>query len=52
MPRENDAKKLERYEAALAQFVERVMADRYVLAVVTGDGPGSVDYRFTIESEK
>jgi len=34
MPRESDAKKLERYEAALAQFVERVMADRYVLAVV------------------
>jgi uncharacterized protein len=34
MPRETDAKKLERYEAALAQFVERVMADRYVLAVV------------------
>ena len=34
MPRENDAKKLERYEAALAQFAERVMADRYVLAVV------------------
>ena len=27
-------------------------AGRYVLAVVTGDGPGSVDYRFTIESEK
>ena len=27
---------------------------RYVLAIVTGDGPGSasVDYRFTIESEK
>ena len=34
MPRENDAKKLERFEAALAQFAERVMADRYVLAVV------------------
>ena len=34
MPRETDAKKLERYETALAQFVERVMADRYVLAVV------------------
>jgi hypothetical protein len=34
MPRETDVKKLERYEAALAQFVERVMADRYVLAVV------------------
>jgi hypothetical protein len=25
---------------------------QYVLAVVTGDGPGSVEYRFTIESEK
>src|SRR5262245_50537538 len=34
MPRESDAKKLERYETALAQFVERVMVDRYVLAVV------------------
>jgi uncharacterized protein len=34
MPRENDAQKLERYETALAQFVERIMADRYVLAVV------------------
>jgi hypothetical protein len=34
MPRETDSKKLERYETALAQFVERVMADRYVLAVV------------------
>ena len=34
MPRETDAKKLERYETALAQFVERVMVDRYVLAVV------------------
>jgi hypothetical protein len=34
MPRENDAKKLERFEAALAQFAERIMADRYVLAVV------------------
>jgi hypothetical protein len=34
MPRENDAKKLDRYKAALDQFVERVMADRYVLAVV------------------
>jgi hypothetical protein len=34
MPRENDATKLDRYEAALAQFVERVMVDRYVLAVV------------------
>ena len=31
---ENDAAKLGRYEAALAQFVERVMEDRYVLAVV------------------
>ena len=34
MPRETDAKKLERYEAALDQFADRVMADRYVLAVV------------------
>lgn len=34
MLQQNDAKKLERYEVALAQFVERVMADRYVLAVV------------------
>ncbi|HUQ52135.1 MAG TPA: hypothetical protein VM692_07920, partial [Gammaproteobacteria bacterium] len=34
MPRETDAKKLERYETALAQFVERIMVDRYVLAVV------------------
>jgi uncharacterized protein len=34
MPRENDAKKLERFRAALAQFAERIMADRYVLAVV------------------
>jgi hypothetical protein len=34
MPREDDAKKLGRFEAALAQFVERLMEDRYVLAVV------------------
>ena len=34
MPREKDATKLERYKAALDQFVERIMADRYVLAVV------------------
>ena len=34
MPREDDAKKLGRFEAALAQFVERIMEDRYVLAVV------------------
>ena len=34
MPRENDDKKLERYRTALDQFAERVMADRYVLAVV------------------
>jgi hypothetical protein len=34
MARETDAQKLERYEAALAQFVERIMVDRYVLAVV------------------
>src|SRR5688572_22377055 len=30
----DEAEKLGRYEAALAQFVERVMEDRYVLAVV------------------
>jgi hypothetical protein len=34
MPREDDAKKLDRFEVALAQFVERIMEDRYVLAVV------------------
>ena len=34
MPRETDAKKLERYEAALDQFIERIAEDRYVLAVV------------------
>jgi uncharacterized protein len=34
MPRDDDAKKLVRFEAALAQFVERAMQDRYVLAVV------------------
>jgi hypothetical protein len=34
MPREDDAKKLGRFETALAQFVERIMEDRYVLAVV------------------
>ena len=34
MARENDAKKIERFKIALAQFAERVMADRYVLAVV------------------
>jgi len=34
MPRDDDAKKLGRFEAALAQFVERIMEDRYVLAVV------------------
>ena len=34
MPREQDSKKLERYKVALDQFVERVMVDRYVLAVV------------------
>jgi hypothetical protein len=34
MPRENDAAKLRRFESALAQFVERIMEDRYVLAVV------------------
>jgi hypothetical protein len=34
MPRANDATKLDRYQAALDQFVERVMTDRYVLAVV------------------
>ena len=30
----DEAEKLGRFEAALAQFVERVMEDRYVLAVV------------------
>lgn len=34
MARSKDADKLHRFEAALAQFVERVMEDRYVLAVV------------------
>jgi hypothetical protein len=34
MTRNNHAEKLARFETALAQFVERVMADRYVLAVV------------------
>jgi hypothetical protein len=34
MPRETDAGKLDRFSAALERFVERVMADRYVLAVV------------------
>jgi hypothetical protein len=34
MPRENDAEKLSRFEVALAQFVARIMEDRYVLAVV------------------
>ena len=34
MPRSDDAAKLRRFEAALAQFVERIMEDRYVLAVV------------------
>jgi len=34
MPRNDDAAKLGRFEAALAQFVERIMEDRYVLAVV------------------
>lgn len=34
MPPETDGERLARFEAALAQFVERVMADRYVLAVV------------------
>ncbi|HSC16335.1 MAG TPA: hypothetical protein VLI71_14520 [Gammaproteobacteria bacterium] len=34
MPRDKDATKLERYTVALDQFVERIMADRYVLAVV------------------
>jgi hypothetical protein len=33
MPRETDAAKLARFETALAQFVERIMEDRYVLAV-------------------
>ena len=34
MSRENDAAKLGRFKGALAQFVERIMEDRYVLAVV------------------
>ncbi len=34
MPRENDAAKLARFEAALDQFIERIAEDRYVLAVV------------------
>jgi hypothetical protein len=34
MPRDDDAKKLGRFKAALAQFVERIMEDRYVLAIV------------------
>ena len=34
MPGKNDAKKLERFEAAREQFIERIMQDRYVLAVV------------------
>ena len=34
MRRENEAAKLGRFEAALAQFAERIMEDRYVLAVV------------------
>ena len=34
MPRNDDAAQLGRFEAALAQFVERIMEDRYVLAVV------------------
>jgi hypothetical protein len=34
MPREKDTEKLERYKLALEQFAERVIADRYVLAVV------------------
>jgi hypothetical protein len=34
MPRNDDAEKLSRFKAALAQFVERIMEDRYVLAVV------------------
>jgi hypothetical protein len=34
MPRDDDAKKLGRFKATLAQFVERIMEDRYVLAIV------------------
>lgn len=34
MLREKDAEKLDRYNLALEQFAKRVMADRYVLAVV------------------
>jgi len=34
VPRENDAEKLARFDAALEQFVQRVAEDRYVLAIV------------------
>lgn len=34
MPKEKDAEKLARFEAALRQFIERIQEDRYVLAVV------------------
>jgi len=34
VPKENDAEKLRRFDAALKQFIERVEGDRYVLAVV------------------
>lgn len=34
VPKENDAEKLARFEAALQQFIERIQEDRYVLAVV------------------
>jgi hypothetical protein len=34
MPFDQDADKLARFKTALAQFVERIMEDRYVLAVV------------------
>src|SRR5215471_689941 len=34
MARESDAEKLARFQAALQQFVERIVEDRYVLAIV------------------
>jgi hypothetical protein len=34
MPKTDDLEKMARFEAALAQFIERVKVDRYVLAVV------------------
>ena len=34
MPKETDSKKVERFDNALAHFIERVEEDRYILAVV------------------